>query len=184
MCLRKKNETLTSPKRLCLAPRLVENESTRRRRARRSRIYWKKTSSFVFVGCRKKVFWICNRERGNSMRNSSQKALPRNQKNAFFKTKAREEHETTTSKKIGSTKTSTGKNNDIPRSAIFGGAGYSTFRRFHSRRRRRVFFCFFFVFFHLVPSRFGNRYERARPSLHVLEAAERVTDSAANNESV
>jgi hypothetical protein len=179
MCLRKKNETLTSPKRLCLAPRLVENESTRRRRARRSRIYWKKTSSFVFVGCRKKVFWICNRERGNSMRNSSQnEALPtRGQKNAFFKT---QQHR----KSRFSTKTSTGKNNDIPRSAIFGGAGYSTFRRFHSRRRRRVFFCFFFVFFHLVPSRFGNRYERARPSLHVLEAAERVTDSAANNESV
>jgi hypothetical protein len=99
-------------------------------------------------------------------------------KNAFFKT---QQHRKS---RFSPTKTSTGKNNDIPRSAIFGGAGYSTFRRFHSRRRRRVFFCFFFVFFHLVPSRFGNRYERARPSLHVLEAAERVTDSAANNESV
>jgi len=129
-----------------------------------------------------KKFFGSATERGNSMRNSSQNEAfyvpTRGQKKRILQN-------TTTSKKSRfSTKTSTGKNNDIPRSAIVRGAGYSTFRRFHSRRRRRVFFFFFFVFFHLVPSRFGNRYERARPSLHVLEAAERVTDSAANNESV
>jgi hypothetical protein len=57
----KKIETRTSPKRLCLAPRLVENESTRHRRARRSRIYWKKKPSFFGVDVGKK-FLICKRE--------------------------------------------------------------------------------------------------------------------------
>jgi len=95
----KKIETRTSPKRLCLAPRLVENESTRHRRARRSRIYWKKKPSFFGVDVGKK-FLICKREgKFNAKFFKRKRFIDEEKKRILQSTKrARSTHATTTSK--------------------------------------------------------------------------------------